>query len=208
MIDCRFVPLERWPKKATLLPTRARFKATWTAVLDLLEYELEKLKAKDIIIEAAFTREDIRNDGWPRSTARPSKSAVIVSFTGKHGPASFPCDTFDHWQANIHAIAKSLEALRMVDRYGVTMGGEQYRGFTALPPPEGTPLTRETAAALIAKYAGGFDASQISRDAEYRDRAWRAAVVAVHPDKPGGNAEIFKQVQAARELLDREDATP
>lgn len=201
MINCRFVPLERWPKKSTPAPRRARFKATWPVILDLLEAELKKLSAKDIVIEAGFSRADIRNDGWPRSTARPTKPGVIVSFHGKHGPASFPCDTFDWWQDNVHAIAKSLEALRMVDRYGVTVGGEQYRGFTALPSPAGGVTSKQEAAAVLAAWSGEFDVNLIARDPEYAQRAWREAVQRAHPDKPGGSSDAFKAVQLARGVL-------
>lgn len=44
----------------------------------------------------------------------------------RRGHLSYPCDTFTTLQDNLRVIALALEALRMVDRYGVTRRGEQY----------------------------------------------------------------------------------
>ncbi len=83
MIDARFVPVESWPGEKT--PSRKRKKApfgsTYSKNLDDLERELRHLGAVDIIIQAYFRREDIRNDGWPRSSApKPSDPGIILSF--------------------------------------------------------------------------------------------------------------------------------
>lgn len=40
------------------------------------------------------------------------------------------------WQINLRAIALGLEALRKLDRYGITSRGEQYTGWRAI---EATP---------------------------------------------------------------------
>ena len=48
---------------------------------------------------------------------------------------SYPCDKYSNWQANLRAIALSLEALRAEDRYGVTRRAEQYKGWAKLLPP-------------------------------------------------------------------------
>lgn len=48
---------------------------------------------------------------------------------------SYPCDSCDNWQHNVRSIALALQALRAVDRYGVTRRAEQYRGWGKLPAP-------------------------------------------------------------------------
>ena len=53
----------------------------------------------------------------------------MVAFESKHGPLKYATDVFDHWHANLRAIALGLEALRKVERYGITQRGEQYTGF-------------------------------------------------------------------------------
>src|SRR5579863_10251967 len=52
--------------------------------------------------------------------AKLRTQGIILTFNSKHGPLSYPCDKYSNWQANLRAIALSLEALRAVDRYGVT----------------------------------------------------------------------------------------
>jgi len=39
------------------------------------------------------------------------------------------CD--EDWRHNVRSIALGLEALRAVDRYGISRRGEQYAGFRA-----------------------------------------------------------------------------
>lgn len=43
----------------------------------------------------------------------------------------YATDVCDFWQHNVRSIALGLEALRAVDRYGISRRGEQYAGFRA-----------------------------------------------------------------------------
>lgn len=113
---------------------RAPFSSSYTTTLNGLERELEHLKAKDIVIQIDMRWEDIRNDGWPRSTAMVKSPGVVVTFESKHGPLSYRCGTYSNWEMNLRAIALTLERLRAVDRYGAVKGGEQYKGWARLPP--------------------------------------------------------------------------
>jgi hypothetical protein len=64
-----------------------------------------------------------------------------VSFESRFGPLRYATDRYaprwsgdpPGWQANVRAIALALQALRAVDRYGVSTRGEQYTGWSALP---------------------------------------------------------------------------
>jgi hypothetical protein len=42
----------------------------------------------------------------------------------------YATDVCESWQHNVRSIALGLEALRAVDRYGITRRGQQYAGFT------------------------------------------------------------------------------
>ncbi len=190
MIDARFVPVDTWPGKKTQSYNRRRspFRAAYAKTLDLLEYELAKLNAKDILIQAYLDRADIRNDGWPRSSARPKEPGIIVTFQSNGSSAmSFPCDRFDGWEDNLRAVALTLESLRAADRYGVTGNREQYRGFAALPPKSDG---RGAAVSFIARVTG-WPESQVKSDPQ---GAYRIAARACHPDTGGSNG-TFHELQ-------------
>lgn len=135
MVDITFRALSQWPVSPTPSGNRRRspFKATWEKTLDVLESELEHIHATNVVIEADCDRSQIRVDGHLRADAKLRGPGVIISFDTPVGALRFPCDTFEDWKANVRAIALSLEALRTVDRYGVTRRAEQYKGWSALP---------------------------------------------------------------------------
>lgn len=182
MIDWRVVPIQKWPGENTRARKRSPFDATWMQTTSLLERELKQLRARQIVLQMAVTDDDIRQDGWIRATARPAHPGVILSMDSRYGPLSYPCDTFHDWQDNVRAIALALEALRKVDRYGVTKRGEQYTGWKALPPGDNTKSTDliRRGLAIIEKHGSAT-----------------AALFATHPDH-GGDVEDFRAVQAAR----------
>lgn len=218
MIAVTFRPLDptRWPGPPSTRRS-PQFRSTWSQTLGLLDHELRAIRAKDVIIEAAFRPGEIRNDGWPRADAKdPGFPGVMLSFESMHGPLRYLTDVYSSgswydrgnyvrvpgWQANLRAIALSLEALRAVDRHGVSRHGEQYQGWQdALPPGRPMPaaMTVEDAARLL-----GLDPD----DYEPNDVGWRGAVTIAfrlaskehHPDA-GGDPETFRRLAEARDLL-------
>ena len=196
--DVNFEPIEGWPGKETLSPNRSPFKAPWSQTLAMLDKELHALQARQVLIRCYLDRSRIRQDGAPRSDARMQRPGIILSFEGKHGPVSMPCDTFDDWRDNLRAIALALEALRKIDRYGVTKRGEQYRGWQALASPSTSPgdeiKTRQDAYAFLRRVIGGrADILPVSD-------ALREAQRATHPDS-GGSADNFKRVMKCEQVL-------
>jgi hypothetical protein len=210
MLNARFVPLETWPGKSTPKRKESTFRASYLNTLDLLEEELSRIKAKDILIQAFFTRDQLRNDSWPKTSAQPSDVGVIVSFESPKGPLSFPCDTFTTFDCNLRAIALALQALRAVDRYGVTQGNEQYRGWARLAAPADQPFKSANEAAWFIKskaypdiaHRADFISLHIQTDKAERDKAYRLAAKALHPDSNGGSHEMFIRLQAAMRMLE------
>jgi hypothetical protein len=201
MIDARFKPIERWVGAPTPDWKRqsSRFKAGWSQTLDLLEKELSHLRAKDITIEGYFQAREIRNDGWPKSSARPTQPGIVLSFETKRGRMVMPCDRFKDWEANLRAIALTLEHLRAVERYGVTTEEqEQYTGWLRLPAASkadevtscATVLARH---ALLAPTLVGVLAS----DFEQARSAYRTAARYTHPDTSAAPSADFLAVTAA-----------
>lgn len=192
-------PAGRWPQ----------FSASWSATVALLARELRHLDAKGISIELDMEARMFRQDGLPRSDARARSDGVRISFTSRYGPLRYETAEFatrwaEHgWQQNVRAIALALEALRKVDRYGVSKRGEQYRGWKALPTgtdPADAIVTREQAEAVILSHAENYDVSDITDDGPFLKDAVRAAQRATHPDT-GGDPTEFRKVMKAAELV-------
>lgn len=178
-----FRPLSTWPGVKTPESSRraSPFRASWQTTLDELQRELDAVKAVRIVVELDVDESAIRLDGWPRSDARPRTPGVVVSFDSRHGPLRYACDRFKDWRDNLRAIALGLESLRRVERFGIATRGEQYAGWKALPSPNASAVERGRE--IIREHGGDV----------------RKALAAVHPDREGGDEELFKAVSAARE---------
>lgn len=207
MIDCRFKPLVQWPGKATAAHARksSRFKAGWQDTLKLLERELNHLRAKEITIEGYFRSQDIRNDGWPKSSARPEKPGVILSFETKQGRMAMPCDLFTDWEANLRAIALTLEHLRAAARYGVTTDKhEQYTGWLKLPTASESVALPRLAKILTDYSCLAWRPDEVLSVREVFETVWREAVRRTHPDKNPGRTHVdFNSVIEARDHIKR-----
>lgn len=196
MIQARFVPIETWPGEPRAAGKRipSPFIGKWQNTLDTLERELRHLRARDILIQAYLDYDDIRNDGWPRSNARPRSPGVIVSFETPDGALSFPCDTYLNWEHNVRAIALALSALRAVERYGVTRRNEQYKGWAKLPPAPSR-MSRADAFVFFSLHAS-------VPTAENFKAAYRSAAAKLHPDNQAtGNEHLFCLLGQAKEVL-------
>ena len=157
------------------------FKASWSSTVNLLSKELRAHGARQTVLEIDFREQDLRLDGLPRADRQARSPGIVLSFeatavTGRPH-LRYEVIEFTDWRANVRAVALGLEALRAVDRYGVTRRGEQYAGWKQLEsggpsPTRGRDLIREH---------GGV----------------REALFATHPDH-GGDATDFADVQAAR----------
>lgn len=196
-IQVQFEPIDRWPGEPTKDRRRSQFKAGLTDTYYKLERELLQLGCKRLVIQCDCDLRMIRQDGLLRSDARLNGPGIILSFESNHGPLSYPCDTFKNWDCNLRAIALGLEALRAVDRYGVTKRGEQYRGWQALPAPNGDHWTAQQATEWLKALLG---LSEIRMAADALEATFRLAERKTHPDL-GGNPNDFKKVQRCRELL-------
>lgn len=216
-------PLERWTWPVTERRYASPFgKVTWGATLDFLAREVVQLDAELVVIEVDLTDDDLRMDGTPRERFTPDSPRVVVAFESKHGPMKLACDRFDEWRVNVRAVAKGLENLRRLDRYGIGSRAEQYTGFAqltggamALGP---APMSRRDAALLLVKTAGpGWWAQEdpdienavgdatdmlLEHPDEQLDRCYKFAARNAHPDH-GGNHEAMTQVAAARDILAR-----
>jgi hypothetical protein len=164
----------------------ASFSARWRDTVRLLGREVHHLEPNVAVMEAGFTGGQLRIDGFPKATARPWTEGVILTLVGTpHGDLRYPCSTFTDWQDNVRAIALALEALRKVDRYGVTKRGEQYAGWKQLTSGRDEFEQMRRGEALALQHGG------IAK-----------ALIATHPDTGGDRADFdavmtYKRIEEA-----------
>lgn len=206
MIAVTFRPLPVWPHPETGRYARrssSTFRATWSDTLDLLDRELRHLNASGVLIAAGFREQDLRIDGWPRADARaPGHPGVEVSFdTNRHGRLVYATDVCTRWEHNIRSIALGLEALRAVDRYGVTRRGEQYAGWRELTS-EASMVVQVTSVSQARRILEEIAGSGLGVETA---TLVRLALKKAHPDA-GGTADAVALVMRCREVLERRTA--
>lgn len=220
-----FRSLQNWPRPFTTERKSSPFRSTYQQTIDLLETEIDHLNARNAVLQLALRPDDIRLDGLPRANAQTvAHPGVILTFEkfvpngkrsenglrlGKYVPFSMPCDAFTDWESNLRAIAIALEALRKIDRYGVTQSGEQYIGWAALP--QGDDEATRAARFIVDEMRAGAAADGVVvtvegllSDAALLQRAYRLLARRLHPDTPEtGSHDKFVQLKAAYDLLSK-----
>jgi hypothetical protein len=172
-------PLPAWPYPPST-KAAAAFRADWAQTMRDLGTEIERVEGEDVLIGIVAGDDQFLFDGTPKAgfQQRVKHPGAEISFTLPSGRrVTFHTDAFPTLQANLRAISNGLEALRAIDRYGITTSGEQYAGFQQLTAGG---ASADRGAALVAA-AGGLT----------------EALKKHHPDQ-GGRAAAFKDVQAYR----------
>jgi hypothetical protein len=177
-MNLTFRPLAAWPYPEQ--PRRpSLFRVSYEQTLHDLEEEIAQLDGSEAVIGLVIDEGAIRFDGKLRGDAKIYHSGVEVSFEVPPGRRLvFHTDVHDQWRKNVRAVGLGLEALRAVDRYGITSTAEQYAGFLQLTT---SAPSVERGHQLVAS-AGGI----------------RQALKAHHPDS-GGDPRAFADVQAYRQ---------
>jgi hypothetical protein len=114
-----FRPLER---PLTCLNRRSPFSANWGVTVRELARELRLHGARLTVLEVDLRERDFRVDGMPRADRSARSPGVRLSFKATGVPG----------QPNLLYEALGLDALRKVDRYGISKRGQQYTGWKAL----------------------------------------------------------------------------
>ena len=198
-------PLVAWTDpETTQRRSSSRFKASWADTLEFLSAEIEKVGGKEpVVIQVDVTEGDIRLDGMLRANAKVGHPGVVLSFDSDFGPLRYATDAYEKdwgrglpsWQANLRTIALTLEALRAIDRWGVSKRGEQYTGWRALPSGGNVTFPSADEALRWMQHMSGIPADEGSARLVYRDLARK-----MHPDA-GGSADDWDRLDAAKLLL-------
>jgi hypothetical protein len=180
-------PLQ-WPvgRPRTRHPRSAAFKQTFTSAKKGMLRELEAFGATSAIIS---TNLPVRLDGTPIANRQPpSDKGVAVYFTRNGHQSVFACDQWDTLHDNLHAIAKTIEALSGIERWGSKeMMERAFSGFQQLAAPQARPW----------RTVLGFPA-HASPTANEIEHAYRERAKQCHPDL-GGSTEAFTELQQARD---------
>lgn len=206
MIQARFQVLDKPLPKPADGWKKSPFYGGYTDTLDRLEREMRHLGATDIVFLVDADHSHIRNDGWPKSTMRPSTPGIIVTFeTPAFGAMRYESGRFNSWEQNLRAVAMTLERLRAVDRYGCTKG-EQYTGWKKLPTgmPTGEWASVEAAMRFLCLIGQPSTLSVLPSDL---DTVYRAAARKAHPDA-GGSHEVMSKVNRAKDYIEKSVAAP
>jgi len=180
---------EGWPRTPGHKRERSQFKQTPDRARRALLEEIRRLigrryRRDDVIIS---TNVRLRIDGEPYAGQRqPEDAGVAVYFKYKDKPMVFACDRWSLVHDNIHSIAKTIDALRGIERWGASdMLERAFTGFQALPGPDHV-VARSWRDVL--DYYG-------SNLAEAND-AYKRKRKDAHPDH-GGTDELFYEINQA-----------
>ena len=163
--------------------SREGFKQSLTVAeaRERLSDELDKLNARYVTLS---TNMELRLDGAPRSgQSEPGDVGVAVYFQLAGKDTVLACDKWDRVADNIAAIAKHIDALRGMERWGVGTAAQAFAGYQALPAPE----------QWWQVLGVNPEASPEHINAAYRQHARTA-----HPDT-GGSTAAMARINAARD---------
>ncbi len=165
----------------------ATFRVTFSEARSRLLRELERLRARDLVIS---TNLETKLDGMPYANrSEPADPGVAVYFRLEGEPRVLACDRWLAVRDNLRAIGLHVEAMRAMERWGVGSVEQAFRGYAALPGRGET-----TAGARPWREVLGLDGTAVTLEGA---RA-RFAVLArrLHPDN-GGPRAPFEEVCAA-----------
>lgn len=154
---------------------------TLESALHRLEHELNRLGAKETIVST--NRERRINGAISAAGSEPSDAGVAVYFKLKGRDTVLACDRWDRVADNVNAIAKHIEAIRGMDRWGVGTVEQVFTGYQALPAPE-----------------QWWQVLGLTADADLEaiELAYRRIAPAAHPDRGGSDAAMAR-LNAARD---------
>lgn len=175
-----------WPEGRPRTPAGARktsrFDVSHNQACANLFAQIRQLGGGRAVIS---TDMELRRDGLPYAGQRVDDTGAAVYFMHKGRWVAFACDRWDRLACNIHAIAKTIEALRGIARWGTgDMLDVAIQGFVALPPP--------------APKRKWWDVLGVQPGApiEVIEASYRALAKKAHPDK-GGEATAWAELEAA-----------
>ncbi|WP_321878432.1 J domain-containing protein [Paraburkholderia bannensis] len=188
-------PLQ-WPDGRSRTPSYKRapasFSTTFAGARDNLIAEVRRLGGRHLVIS---TNVPLRQDGLPYARyATLDDEGVAVYFTLDGRQMCFACDRWNKVEHNMHAIVKTIDALRGIARWGTgDMMAAAFTGFSALPAPGASRTWRE----VLGLHSG-------ERNMDIVRAAYRRLAQKHHPDRPGGSHDAMTDLNAALATAEKE----
>lgn len=181
---------------------RAKFDVSFARARDNIVAEVGRLAGRypdpQVVISTNIA---LRRDGLPLANQKqPDDPGVAVFFVYKKQAMSFACDRWDKIEHNMQAIAKTIEALRGIARWGTgDMLAAAFTGFTALPPP---PAAGPGAPPPAPRTWRDVFGTGVRTRADLQD-VYRRLAGAYHPDR-GGDLAKMAELNTARDAALKE----
>jgi hypothetical protein len=181
-----------WPAGYKRTPSYRRhasaFKQTMDRAQNFLRDEIKRLGGTGLIVS---TNLRLRTDGGIYAADMNKlidDPGVAIYFKYKGKDVSMCCDQYSRVWENLYALGKGIEALRGMERWGVSEFLDRaFTGFAALPSTVIVPyLDVWKALGLPGKPATVGEVTE----------AYRKQALTVHPDR-GGSPDAFNQLQQA-----------
>jgi hypothetical protein len=190
---------------------RSQFQVSFTKARDDLLIELKRLEATQIVISSNV---EIRRDGLPYSNRRnPDDPGAAVYFKSFKKEYVLGCDRWDRVKDNLRAIGKHIEALRGIERWGVSSVEEAFEPFLL---PTASPTYRQNlqndtfSSRLLSKSTLTQNATyswwtvlNVSPNASVEEikQAYKKLSLTHHPDVGGDRNEWERLSKAYQEAL-------
>lgn len=166
-----------WPRTEPMRRETSKFKATVHSALEFTQREVQFLGGKNLVISSNYAL----------GQHNPNDPGVAAYFHYQGINAAIPCDRWKKIEDNLQAIAKTVEAMRGIERWGAKhMVKAAFTGFAALPAPGQT--TGRSWREVIGAAQGDM-LEQVK--AKYRKRSAEC-----HPDR-GGSQDAMSELNWA-----------
>lgn len=171
-----------WPRTRAAQRAKGPFKTTVAGALENVQSEIKRLGGKITTISSNVTL----------GSQRPDDPGVAVYFEYDGEPTAIPCDRWTSVESNLQAIAKTIEAMRGIERWGAKhMIKSAFRGWAQLAGPSGA---HEAWHVVLDIAAHASTEAVRSRYQQLRSTA--------HPDKGGSDAAFARVERAWKQFSD------
>lgn len=172
-----------WPKTEPHARGTPLFKKDLPGALANLKKQIELMGGKGLILSSNYTL----------GANNPKEPGVVAYFEWQQIQMAIPCDRWTKIEANVQAIALTVEAMRGMERWGAKhMIKAMFSGFKALPEKSAQSWQSVLGVPVTATY-------------EQAKEAYRILVKQHHPDV-GGDSATFRGLQEAWEQCEAQNS--